>query len=152
MHCLFCKMIAGEESYHKIWEDEAHLAFLSVFPNTDGFSVVITKDHYSSYAFDQDDSVLCKLILASKHVGKLLDRALEGVGRTGLIFEGYGVDHLHSKLIPMHGTGNTSTFKSIHSTQNKFFHCYEGYLSSHDHERANNKALAQLAKHIRRFT
>ena len=28
-----------------IWEDERHMAFLSRWPNTEGFSVVITKDH-----------------------------------------------------------------------------------------------------------
>lgn len=52
-NCIFCKMVNGEEPCHKIWEDEKHLAFLSVYPNTEGFSVVITKQHYPSYAFDR---------------------------------------------------------------------------------------------------
>ena len=42
--CLFCKIASGEVSCHKIWEDENHLAFLSVYPNTEGVSVVITKN------------------------------------------------------------------------------------------------------------
>ena len=29
--CIFCKIVSGEASCHKIWEDELHLAFLSIF-------------------------------------------------------------------------------------------------------------------------
>jgi diadenosine tetraphosphate (Ap4A) HIT family hydrolase len=77
-----------------------HLAFLSIFPNTPGFSVVTTKQHHPSYAFAGSDEALTKLMLASKQVGLLLDQALSGVARTGLILEGFGVDHLHAKLVP----------------------------------------------------
>jgi diadenosine tetraphosphate (Ap4A) HIT family hydrolase len=55
--CVFCAMAAGRAPCHRIWEDERHLAFLSNFPNTAGFSVVITKRHYPSYAFDLPDEV-----------------------------------------------------------------------------------------------
>jgi hypothetical protein len=40
--CIFCNIVNGEAPCHKIWEDAKHLAFLSIFPNTQGFSVVIT--------------------------------------------------------------------------------------------------------------
>lgn len=46
MDCIFCKIVKGQAPSHKIWEDEKHLAFLSTFPNTKGFTVVITKNHY----------------------------------------------------------------------------------------------------------
>ena len=67
-NCIFCKIVKGEIPCHKIWEDEKHLAFLSIFPNTDGFSVVIPKKHFSSYAFDLPDEVLSELVIASKKV------------------------------------------------------------------------------------
>jgi len=102
--CIFCKIVRGEVPCYKIWEDEKYLAFLSIFPNTEGFSVVITKKHYPSYAFNLPDKVLTDLVIASKKVAKLLDSKLDDVGRTGMIFEGFGVDHVHSKLFPMHGT------------------------------------------------
>ena len=111
MTCTFCDIASGTSPCHRIWEDEKHLAFLSIFPNTKGFSVVIPKKHYSSYAFVQADNVLSDLIVASKEVARLLDRSLAGVARTGMILEGYGVDHLHSKLFPMHATGESSEFK-----------------------------------------
>ena len=149
MSCIFCDIVEGKMPCHKIWEDEKHLAFLSIFPNTEGFSVVIPKQHQTSYAFDQSDEVLSDLILATKKVAKLLDKSFDGVARTGMFFEGYGVDHLHSKLFPMHGTGNDSTFKLIASKNQKYFNQYEGYISSHDHERADDKELAALAAKIR---
>lgn len=149
MSCVFCEMVKGNAPCHTIWEDEKHLAFLSIHPNTKGFSVVIPKQHYSSYAFDQDDEVLTELVLASKKVAKLLDKALEGVARTGMFFEGYGVDHLHTKLMPMHNTGNSSEFRPIASKLDKFFDSYEGYISSHGYGRADDDELAKLAAYIR---
>jgi diadenosine tetraphosphate (Ap4A) HIT family hydrolase len=146
--CIFCKIAAGEMPCHKIWEDGKHLAFLTPYPNTEGFSVVITKKHYPSYAFDLPDSVLSELVLASKKVAKLIDKSLDDVGRTGMIFEGFGVDHVHAKLFPMHGT-KMKDWKPIHSNMDKYFERYEGYISSHDHKRADDGKLAELARKIR---
>ncbi|OGY35217.1 MAG: diadenosine tetraphosphate hydrolase [Candidatus Andersenbacteria bacterium RIFCSPHIGHO2_12_FULL_45_11] len=148
MDCIFCKIVSGEAPAHKIWEDEKHLAFLSIFPNTEGFSVVITKEHYASYAFDLPESVLIDLTLAVKKVAKLLDSKLDDVGRTGMIFEGFGVDHIHAKLFPMHGT-KISEWKPMKSNIDKYFMQYEGYISSHDYQRADDEKLAELAKKIR---
>lgn len=146
--CVFCKIVNGELPCHKIWEDEKHIAFLSIFPNTDGFTVVATKEHYPSYAFDLPDDVLKNIIIAAKKVGKLMDLKMEDVGRTGLILEGFGVDHVHAKLFPMHGT-KIKEWKPIKSNVNKFFEKYEGYISSHDYKREDDKKLAELAKKIR---
>jgi len=147
--CIFCKYAKEIEPCHKIWEDEEHLAFLSIFPNTEGFSVVIPKIHYPSYVFDLEDEVLKKLIIASKHVAKLLDQKLDDVGRTGLIFEGFGVEHAHAKLFPMHKTASAPKWEPIISHVDKYFEKYEGYISSHDYVRADDKALEKLARKIR---
>lgn len=150
MDCIFCKIVKGELPSHKIWEDEKHLAFLSIFPNTEGFSVVTTKKHYPSYAFDLDDEILKDLVIATKKVGKLLDTKLKDVGRTGMIFEGFAVDHVHAKLFPMHGT-KMKKWKQIRSNNypDHFFEKYQGYISSHDYKREDDKKLAKLAKKIR---
>ncbi|MDO8557559.1 MAG: HIT family protein [Candidatus Jorgensenbacteria bacterium] len=147
MDCIFCKIARGEVPVHKIWEDEKHLAFLSIFPNTEGFSVVITKEHYPSYAFDLPEEILTGLVKASKQTAKLLDIKLDDVGRTGMIFEGFGVDHVHSKLFPMHGT-KIAEWKPIKSSVDKYFEKYEGYISSHDYKRADDEKLKLLAKKI----
>lgn len=147
--CIFCKIVNGEIPSHKIWEDEKHLAFLSIFPNTDGFSVVITKEHFPSYAFDLPDKILFDLVIATKKVAKLIDSKLEDVGRTGMILEGFGVNHVHTKLFPMHGTADMAKWKEIKSNVNKFFTKYEGYISSHDFKREDDEKLKKLAEKIR---
>ena len=146
--CIFCAIAAGQAPCHKVWEDQKHLAFLSIFPNTKGFSVVITKRHYPSYAFDLPDKILADLVLAAKRVGRLLDRKLEDVGRTGLILEGFAVDHAHAKLFPMHGT-RMPQWRPLSRPADKYFHEYEGYISSHDYQRADDAELAALAQRIR---
>ena len=90
--CIFCQIAQGHSPCHPIWEDERHLAFLSIFPNTKGFSVVITREHHGSDAFAADETVLAGLVLAAQKTAKVLDRAFDDVGRTGLILEGFGVD------------------------------------------------------------
>ncbi len=147
MDCIFCKIVNGEAPNHKIWEDEKHLAFLSIFPNTEGFAVVITKKHFPSDFNSIPESVFVDLGLAAKKVGALLSSKLEDVGRTGLIYEGFGIDHLHVKLFPMHGT-KMDQWKPIHSNVDKYFEKYEGYISSHDYKRADDSHLAELAKKI----
>lgn len=149
--CIFCKIVKSEAPSHKIWEDEKHLAFLSIFPNTQGFTVIITKKHFPSYAFANSDSVLTDLVLATKKVAKLLDASFEDVGRSGMFFEGFGVDHLHSKLFPMHGT-NIKEWKPLASENSisEFYKEYPGYLSSHDSKRANDKELTTLSNNIRK--
>lgn len=149
--CIFCQITAQKTPAHVIWEAETHLAFLSIFPNTDGFTVVIPKKHYDSYAFDQDDRVLAELIIATKKVARILDHYFEDVGRTGMFFEGFGVDHLHSKLFPMHGTGKMGNWANIESeTNKKFFEHYPGYLSSNDSARADDQQLSTLAIKIKK--
>ena len=146
--CIFCKIVAGEIPCHKIWEDEKHLAFLSIFPNTEGFSVVIPKAHYTSYVFELPKEVRADLIEAAGKVAKLLDAKFEDVGRTAMIFEGFGVDHVHAKLFPMHGT-KMENWQPLHSEMEKYFEKYEGFVSSHDAKRADDSELAKLAEKLR---
>lgn len=148
--CIFCQIAKNESLSHKIWEDDEFLAILNIFPNTKGTSLVIPKEHYSSYFADVPEELLDKLIRVSRKVAKQLDEAFEDVGRTGMIFEGFGVDHLHSKLYPMHGTvGNE--WKMRESDMNKYFETYEGYISSHSSIRAEDSELKKLAKEIRKY-
>lgn len=148
-NCIFCKIVKGESPSYKIWEDADHIAFLSIFPNTEGTTVVIPKAHHTSYAFDLPDQVLANLVLATKKVAKLLDSKLEDVGRTAMVFEGFGIDHVHSKLFPMHGTANMSEWKPIESKVDKYFDKYEGYVSSHDYKKADATKLTEVAEKIK---
>lgn len=148
--CIFCKIIKGEAPSHKIWEDNEYVAILSIFPNTPGFTVVVSKEHKPSYVFANDDETVSSLTIATKKVAKILDTVFDDVGRTGMFFEGFGVDHLHAKLFPMHGT-KIDGWKPIESGNevNTFFEKYPGYLSSNSSERADDKQLSELADKIK---
>lgn len=146
--CVFCQIVSATAPGYIFWRDERHLAFLSIYPNTLGVTVVVPKKHCGSYAFDQPDETLAELVLAAKKVARILDATLQGVGRTALVFEGYGVDHLHAKLFPLHATGGGSDFRKISSRVDKYFHHYEGYVSSHDWQRADDHELRLLAAEL----
>ncbi|MCX6799771.1 MAG: HIT family protein [Candidatus Falkowbacteria bacterium] len=146
-NCIFCQIVKGEIPCHKFWEDEKHMAFLSIFPNTTGFSVVITKEHYSSYVFDLPEDVLVGLVLAAKRAAKIIDTKLDDIGRTGLMFEGFGVSHAHAKLFPMHGT-KTDKWKEHKSDVDKYFEYYEGYMSSHNYKRADDTELDKVLEKL----
>lgn len=150
MSCIFCDIVIGKAPSHIVWEDERYVAFLSIFPNTEGVTVVIPKAHYSSYVFDLPPEILSELMLAVKKVAKLLDTKLDDVGRTAMVFEGFGVDHVHAKLFPMHGTADTVEWEPRESRVEKYFDQYEGYISSHDSERADDEQLRELAEKIRK--
>lgn len=151
--CIFCQMSLGKTPYHEVWSDENHLAILSIFPNTEGFTVVFPKNHFGSYAFEQSDNVLIDLIIATKKVAIVLDNYYNDVARTGMFFEGFGVNHLHSKLFPMHGTAPMDKWQAIESTwNNAYFEKYPGFLVSNNSDRADDQKLASLAKSIREKT
>lgn len=145
--CIFCQIAKGEAPCFKIWENDEYLAFLNIFPNTKGASLVIPKKHYDSYFAEVPEDVLEDLMEASQKVAKLLDSKLDDVGRTGLIFEGFGVNHIHAKLFPMHGT-KLDEWKNIESDIDDYYEKYPGFLSSHSSKRASDEELEKVAKQL----
>lgn len=135
-------------SSHQVYEDEKHVAFLSIFPNTEGVTVVIPKAHYGSYVAALPDDVSNDLLSASKKVAKKIDAAYDDVDRCGFVFEGFGVDHIHVKIFPLHGT-KSDNWRQRKSNVDKYFEDYEGHISSHDYKRADDDALAKVAEKIR---
>ncbi|MBP9668725.1 MAG: HIT family protein [Candidatus Pacebacteria bacterium] len=146
--CIFCGIAQGTMPCHRVWEDDKHLAFLSIFPNTEGFTVVIPKEHQDSYVAAVPEEVADGIFRAARIVARKIDAAFPDVGRTGFMFEGFGVNHLHAKLFPMHGTSDES-WRQHKSHERRFFPVYEGFMSSHDSERADDAALATIAEKIR---
>jgi histidine triad (HIT) family protein len=49
------------------------MAFLSIDPNTEGFTCVIPKQHYGSDVLKMPDDVLQRFIIASKEVALVLE-------------------------------------------------------------------------------
>lgn len=143
MRCVFCDIIARKSPSFIFWEDSHHLAFLSIFPNTRGTSVVVPKKHYPSNIWNLPDEVRIGLIRATVDVNKILCQKLD-VERTAMIWEGYGVDHAHAKLFPLHGTKANEVWRPINSEIRTLFPRYKGYVSSHDGPRATDEELKNV--------
>ncbi len=144
--CVFCKIIKSEIPSFKIWEDKDFLAILDIFPNTKGMTLVMSKRHYDSYAFEMPDNIYQKFLLAGKKVAKLLDKKLK-TKRTALVMEGMGVNHAHLKLYPLHGLNKK--FSDMESNKKIFFEKYAGYLTTQLGPQANFDKLKKLAEKIR---
>ncbi len=144
--CLFCKIVNGEIPSWNVFESEHHLAFLTPFPNTPGFTVVIPKQHLPSAIFSLDDEEYVTLLLAAREVAELLERGLS-CKRVGMIAEGMGVDHAHIKLIPMHGIPD-GPWQPVLSHTPSFSKEYEGYLTTNDGPRMSDEELSKIQSAI----
>ncbi len=146
--CIFCSIVTGSAPAHIVWEDATHVAFLSIFPNTDGLTVVIPKQHYGSYVFDAPEGVVVELLSAARIVAQKIDKAFPDVGRTGVVFEGFGVNHLHVKLYPLHGT-EASEWKPRVATSAEYILEYPGYITTQEGPRAQDDVLKTIAAKIK---
>lgn len=149
--CVFCDIIEKNSHDAIFWENEKHVAFLSIDPNTSGFSLVVPKTHHASDILKMPDADLQDFIIAAKTVAKILEHFYTDVGRVGLIMEGTGIDHAHIKLVPMHGTEHMKRgeWKQYLSTVEHWFPTYEGWISSAGGPMANREELVALTKQIR---
>ena len=140
-NCIFCKIVKGEIPSFKIYEDNDFIAILDLFPNTQGMALVLTKEHYDSYAAEMDDKIYSEFFLTAKKISKLMDEKLS-VRRTALVMEGMGINHAHIKLYPLHGLD--SGFKEILSEESVYFKEYQGYITTQPGPKASVEELTRL--------
>ena len=142
---IFDKIVRGEMNAYIVWEDNEHLAFLTPFPNTPGFTVVIPKINHGDYLFNLSDQQYVGLMKATKKVANILEKALS-VKRVALVFEGTGVAYVHAKLIPLHGelAGRTNVW-SDHTVYNEN---YLGYITTAEGPRMEDDKLKAIQAKI----
>ena len=142
---LFDKIVDGTIPSRKVWEDDRYVAFLTPFPNTPGFTVVVPKQNPGDNFLDVTDDAYAGLLLAAKKVARLLRKGLN-VERVGLVIEGEAVPHLHVKLIPMHGLDKPSST----APQPAFYATYPGYLSTAEGPAMDAAVLDEIQAKIRK--
>jgi histidine triad (HIT) family protein len=97
---IFTKIINGDIPCHKVYEDEASLAFLDIHPIQTGHVLVVPKKQIG-FVWDMDGEDYLGLMLAVQKVGKRLKEVFPSKGRIGVIIEGLDVpDHAHVKIFP----------------------------------------------------
>ncbi len=96
--CIFCKIVKGEVSAEKIYEDDLVLAFLDINPVNYGHVLIIPKEHYQWF-YDVPDILLSHLMTKSKIIGIAIKEALKA-DYVALAVVGIDVPHFHLHLIP----------------------------------------------------
>ena len=105
IECVFCKIMAGEASCQKLYEDEAVLCILDIgqiFSDTGecipGRSLVIPKRHVTWF-YELEDEEAWHLFIAAKKVAIKIKRAFNPDFVT-VIVRGQRVPHAHIILQP----------------------------------------------------
>ena len=102
-NCIFCKIISGEISVEKIYENDKVLAFLDISPVNPGHTLVIPKAHHENLV-DTEDGLLCEIILTVKKLAPIIVKAMgaEGynLGVNSGAAAGQVVFHTHFHIMP----------------------------------------------------
>ncbi len=104
MATLFTRIIRGEIPSFRIYEDEAHYAFLDIHPLQPGHTLIVPKREVP-YLFDLEPDELGALWQAAQIVARAL-RAATGCRRVVTLVVGYEVPHAHIHLIPTNDMGD----------------------------------------------
>jgi L-asparaginase / beta-aspartyl-peptidase len=136
---LFARIVRGEVEQWRIWESATHVAFLTPFPNTIGYTVLVPRRNLDSNILGLGDADFYDLASAIHEVSSLLKASL-GVKRVGIIFEGMEIDYAHVKLIPIIENGPLKTSNNAE----KYSESYLGYVSSKPGPRVPALSLQQL--------
>ncbi|XP_034437476.1 uncharacterized protein LOC117759445 isoform X1 [Hippoglossus hippoglossus] len=141
---LFSRIVRGEEQQWRVWEDEGHVAFLTPFPNSPGFTVLVPRRPLTSDIFRLEKTDYEGLVLATKKVSRLLEEGL-GASGVGLIFEGFEIDYAHAKLIPLFSPPSSRAGSDITEPSTpRFYPTYPGYVSSEDGPEASLEGLKEI--------
>lgn len=142
---VFDQIIRGEIKSYVVWQDEKHIAFLTPYPNTPGLTVVIPKTNPGDYIFSLEDDTYTELLLATKKVAKILEKALN-IPRVALVFEGTGVAHVHAKLYPLYGPLASQT--DVWSEETEFVEEYRGWLTTLEGPKMSDERLSEMQAKI----
>ena len=101
--CIFCAIVAGKAPAFRVAEDEHALAFMDLFPVSDGHTLVIPKDHAQDVFEMQDAAMRAVAALARRVAGAIrAEIAPDGLAVYQANGEAAGqtVWHYHQHLIP----------------------------------------------------
>lgn len=98
MSSIFSRIIAQEIPSYKLYEDEYTYAFLDIFPQKSGHTLIVPKcevDHFS----DVPEPYYSAIFQTAKKLAPVIQQAT-GCKRVCALFVGFDVDHCHYHLIP----------------------------------------------------
>ncbi|MEQ7156303.1 HIT family protein [Brevundimonas aurifodinae] len=101
---VFAKILRGEMPAVKVFEDDAVLAFMDVFPQSEGHVLLISKTSTARNLLEAEPGTLAVLVAATQRVARAVVKALCCDGVSVMQFNGEAggqtVFHLHFHVIP----------------------------------------------------
>ena len=101
---IFAKILRGEIPAVKVWEDDHVLAFMDVFPQSEGHVLLISKTSTARTLLEIEPDVLARLIAATQRTARAVEKALRPDGFQIMQYNGEAggqtVFHLHFHIVP----------------------------------------------------
>ena len=101
--CIFCRIVGGQIPCHRLYEDEATLAFLDINPANPGHALAIPKAHHPNL-LETPPALLARVIATAQRVAQAVQDELKPDGLNLLQANGPGaaqsVFHLHLHVLP----------------------------------------------------
>ncbi len=128
---IFAKILKGEMPSVKVYEDEVALAFMDVFPQADGHTLIIPKDVQACNFLDMPTEKVGAYIERVQTIARAVEKALSPDGVVVTQFNGapagQTVFHLHFHVIPRwintplagHASGQMADMGDLEATAQK---------------------------------
>jgi histidine triad (HIT) family protein len=99
--CLFCRIVAGSEPAHLVFEDETTIAFLDTRPLFPGHSLLVPREHHETL-WDLPDTLVAPLFANAKLLSAAVREAMEAQGAFVALNNvvSQSVPHLHVHIAP----------------------------------------------------
>lgn len=115
LECLFCKIVKGEIPSYKLYEDDKVIVIMDAYPNVDGHTLVIPKEHYDTLMDIPDELLIHINKVAKKYINHIMERLN---AKELSIQVNYGnsqkIKHYHMHLLPNNGLRATEEAKNIY--------------------------------------
>ena len=101
---IFARILRGEIPSVKVWEDDHVLAFMDVFPQSEGHVLIVSKTSTARTLLDIEPDLLARLTEATRRTARAMVKALRPEGFQIMQFNGEAggqtVFHLHFHIVP----------------------------------------------------
>lgn len=101
---IFARILRGEIPSVAVWEDDHVLAFMDVFPQSEGHVLVVSKTSTAQTLLQIEPDALARLTAAVQRTARAVEKALQPEGFQIMQLNGEAggqtVFHLHFHIIP----------------------------------------------------
>lgn len=128
MNCVFCKIIEGQISGMKVYEDEHTVVIMDIAGDVDGHMLAMPKKHVNNI-LDCDEEILHHLMDTVK---KVSNHCVENCGYDGVNLlnasdesAGQSVPHLHIHIIPRKREDGIDTWPNLPGADREISQVFE---------------------------